>query len=299
MEQGLAVRPVRARSTPAPTRSSATSPPSASSASRGSRRPCASPSPTTSSPSATPSATSWPRSARPRSCGPPGPTAPTPTAPARARAPGPTPPRWPRSGPTWPRWACSASACPRPTAAWAWPRSTGSCWPRRPGYAALPHPFVETACVVAPLLDDTDDPHGVLAELLDGSRQAGAVPLDLGARAVGRRRHLPGQPRPRPRRRRRLGGPAHRGRPRRRRHARAAPHPGRQPRRRPPRRALGAWQSDAGFAMGTVAERAFDRGALGTAAQLVGLGRRMLDLTVGLRRRAQAVRRRRSARSRR
>ena len=46
------------------------------------------------------------------------------------------------------------------------------------GYAALPHPFVETACVVAPLLDDTDDPHGVLAELLDGSRQAGAVPLN-------------------------------------------------------------------------------------------------------------------------
>jgi hypothetical protein len=29
------------------------------------------------------------------------------------------------------------------------------------------------------------------------------------------------------------------------------------------------------------AERAFDRGALGTAAQLVGLGRRLLDLTVG------------------
>ena len=44
------------------------------------------------------------------------------------------------------------------------------------GYAALPHPFVETACVAAPLLDAAGDPHGVLGELLDGSRQAGVVP---------------------------------------------------------------------------------------------------------------------------
>ncbi|MEZ5204801.1 MAG: acyl-CoA dehydrogenase family protein [Acidimicrobiales bacterium] len=46
------------------------------------------------------------------------------------------------------------------------------------GYAALPHLFVETACVVAPLLDDVDDPHGVLGELVDGSRQAGAIALN-------------------------------------------------------------------------------------------------------------------------
>src|SRR5690606_29910663 len=45
------------------------------------------------------------------------------------------------------------------------------------GYAALPHPFVETACVVAPLLDSVGDPDGVVAELIDGSRQAGVVPL--------------------------------------------------------------------------------------------------------------------------
>ena len=45
------------------------------------------------------------------------------------------------------------------------------------GYAALPHPFVETACVVAPLLDVAGDPHGVLAELINGTRQAGVLPL--------------------------------------------------------------------------------------------------------------------------
>mgnify|MGYP000928978100 CR=1 FL=1 len=32
------------------------------------------------------------------------------------------------------------------------------------GYAAVPHPFVETVCVVAPLLDEVGDPHGVLGE---------------------------------------------------------------------------------------------------------------------------------------
>ena len=45
------------------------------------------------------------------------------------------------------------------------------------GYAALPHPFVETACVVAPLLSAVGDPHGVLDELVDGRRRAGVVPL--------------------------------------------------------------------------------------------------------------------------
>ena len=53
LDEGLPVRARRARSTRAPTRSSATSSPSACSGSRGSRRPCASRSPTTSSRSAT------------------------------------------------------------------------------------------------------------------------------------------------------------------------------------------------------------------------------------------------------
>ena len=63
------------------------------------------------------------------------------------------------------------------------------------GYAALPHPLVETACVVAPLLDAAGDPDGSVASIIDGSQ------TDLGAaahghdRPVGRRRPLPGQPR--------------------------------------------------------------------------------------------------------
>ena len=44
---------------------------------------------------------------------------------------------------------------------------------------------------------------------------------------------------------------------------------------------LGDWESDATALGGAEdAAAAFDRGALGTAAQLVGLGRRMLDLSV-------------------
>ena len=43
---------------------------------------------------------------------------------------------------------------------------------------------------------------------------------------------------------------------------------------------LNAWKGDGAIGGASTAERAFDRGALGTAAQLVGLGRRMLDLTV-------------------
>ena len=45
------------------------------------------------------------------------------------------------------------------------------------GFAALPHPFVETVCTVAPLLDATGDPDAVLSALIDGTRRAGAVPL--------------------------------------------------------------------------------------------------------------------------
>ena len=41
------------------------------------------------------------------------------------------------------------------------------------GYVAFPHPFVETAAVEAPLLGPVGDPHGVLADLIDATRQAG------------------------------------------------------------------------------------------------------------------------------
>ena len=148
------------------------------------------------------------------------------------------------------------------------------------GYTALPHPFVETACVVAPLLDDTDDPHGVLAELLDGSRQAGAVPLTSALVPWGDAvSYLVSLDRGRGGdagwvARRIEGGLAVGDTPEQRRTLADAVDAGRRVVK------LGAWQADQGFAMGTIAERAFDRGALGTAAQLVGLGRRMLDLTV-------------------
>jgi alkylation response protein AidB-like acyl-CoA dehydrogenase len=147
------------------------------------------------------------------------------------------------------------------------------------GYAALPHPFVETACVVAPLLDDTDDPHGVLGELIDGSRQAGALALlstlvpwgDAVTYlvAVDREQATGGW-----QVRRVEGGLAVGDTDDRRRTLAETLDAGRRVVR------LGAWQADAVMAAGPVAQRSFDRGALGTAAQLVGLGRRMLDLTV-------------------
>lgn len=147
------------------------------------------------------------------------------------------------------------------------------------GYAALPHPFVETACVVAPLLDDTDDPHGVLAELLDGERQAGAVALTSALVPWGDAvTYLVSVERPKPDAwvvRRIEGGLAVGDTAEQKRTLADTVDAGRRVVQ------LGAWQADAGFAMGTIAERAFDRGALGTAAQLVGLSRRMLDLSVG------------------
>ena len=148
------------------------------------------------------------------------------------------------------------------------------------GYAAVPHPFVETACVVAPLLDDTDDPHGVLAELIDGSRQAGALSLgstlvpwgnaitylvSLDHRSIADPAWVA---------RRVEGGVAVGDLPDRRRTQADTMDASRHVVQ------LGAWSTDAGFAAADVAQRAFDRGALATAAQLVGLGRRMLDLTV-------------------
>lgn len=149
------------------------------------------------------------------------------------------------------------------------------------GYSALPHPFVETACVVAPLLGAAGDPHGVLEELVAGTRQAGVVPLTgslvpwgdavtylvaidhrpSAAEAWTARRITGGVA---------VGDDADGGRP-----LADAVDAGRHV------VALGAWKTDGELGSAEEAERAFDRGALGTAAQLVGLGRRLLDLTVG------------------
>lgn len=148
------------------------------------------------------------------------------------------------------------------------------------GYAAVPHPFVETACVVAPLLDAIGDPHGVLPELLDGSRTASALPLtstivpwgdsitylvsldhDVAADTWVARRVE--------------GGLAVGDTPERSRSLSDALDDGRHLVR------LGVWHAGGELGSSDDALAAFDRGALATAAQLVGLGRRMLDLTVG------------------
>lgn len=137
------------------------------------------------------------------------------------------------------------------------------------GYAALPHPFVETAAVVAPLLDRVDDPHDALPGLIDGSGRTSAV--SLGAPLVPWGEHtdfvLSLQYRAEAAEWEAcLVGAAGGG---------------------------GVSSVDEGRGLVRVADvgaepvgdpshaaAAFDRGALGTAAQLVGLGRRMLDLTV-------------------
>lgn len=148
------------------------------------------------------------------------------------------------------------------------------------GYAALPHPFVETVAVVAPLLDAAGDPDGALPAVLDGARPAGAVPPG----AVGvpwgdevgylvRLDHGPGTPRPW--RARRVTAGVATG--------------GVEPGDRPPTPTVDAGRRlvrldgwVAGDDLGTPAEAAaaFDRGALAVAAQLVGLGRRTVDLAV-------------------
>ena len=156
------------------------------------------------------------------------------------------------------------------------------------GYAAVPHPFVETACVTAPLLAATGDPHDVLAGLVDGSRQAGVLALGSTLVAHGdavtylvKLDHVPAATSSTATStagswvaRRVEGGLAVGDDEGRRRTLAEAIDAGRHVVR------LGAWTQDAGFAEGEVVEQAFDRGALATAAQLVGLGRRMLDLTV-------------------
>ena len=139
--------------------------------------------------------------------------------------------RWPRSGPHLAEMGvlgiARARGRRRPR---AWPSSTGCSLAEETGYAALPHPFVETACVVAPLLDDTGDPHGVLAALLDGAGQARRRPArplrscrwgDAGRPTWSASTATDGGDAG-------LGGAPDRGRPGRRRPADAAPHPGRR-----------------------------------------------------------------------
>lgn len=149
------------------------------------------------------------------------------------------------------------------------------------GYAALPHPFVETACVVAPLVAEVGDPHGVLVELLDGRRQAGALALGSTLVAHGdavtylvKVDHHPHAADGPWIATRVSGGLAVGDVAERRRTLAEAVDAGRHVVE------LGAWTQDGRFGGSAEAEAAFDRGALATAAQLVGLGRRMLDLTV-------------------
>jgi alkylation response protein AidB-like acyl-CoA dehydrogenase len=123
------------------------------------------------------------------------------------------------------------------------------------GYTALPHPFVETVCVAAPLLGRAD--------LVDGSATATVQPspgelvpwsgadllLRIGPTALTLHETWDTEP--------------------------VASIDG--------ARKVGRAGAEDGSVVGdeAAARLAFDRGALGTAAQLVGLGRRMLDLTVG------------------
>jgi alkylation response protein AidB-like acyl-CoA dehydrogenase len=143
------------------------------------------------------------------------------------------------------------------------------------GYVALPHPFVETAAVAAPLLAAVGDPEGLMPSVVDGSRPAGVLPL--GTRlvpwgdAITLLISLDVDPATGAWVARRVAAGVAQGEPR----ALADVVDG-------GRRTvlLEAWR--AGATIGTEADAAlaFDRGALGTAAQLVGLARRMIDLTV-------------------
>jgi alkylation response protein AidB-like acyl-CoA dehydrogenase len=144
------------------------------------------------------------------------------------------------------------------------------------GYAALPHPFVETAAVAAPLLAAVGDPDGLLPSLLDGSRPAGVLPL--GTRlvpwgdAITLLISLDLDPATETFVARRVASGVAKG------EVRALADVIDAGRRTV---LLEAWR--AGDRLGTDADAAlaFDRGARGTAAQLIGLARRMIDLTVG------------------
>jgi alkylation response protein AidB-like acyl-CoA dehydrogenase len=121
------------------------------------------------------------------------------------------------------------------------------------GYAALPHPFVETVCVAAPLLQRDGLVDGTLTATVQPGRGEpvpwpGAdllLAIDRDGWTLTSHDAWESDP--------------------------IASIDGGRPLARP--RASGGAAHDG-------ARLAFDRGALGTAAQLVGLGRRMLDLTV-------------------
>ena len=115
------------------------------------------------------------------------------------------------------------------------------------GYAGLPHPIVETAAVVMPLLTGPVEPGAVLTTDLGGP----LVPWAADADGVL------------------LGDPL-----------RLVSSPSVEPvETADPLRRAGRVTGD-GDRLDGDPELAFDRGAWGTAAYLVGLGRRMLDLTV-------------------
>lgn len=143
------------------------------------------------------------------------------------------------------------------------------------GYAALPHPFVETAAVAAPLLAAAGDPEGLVPSLVDGSRRVAVLPLgtrlvpwgDVVTLLVGLDVAADGTWTAR-----RIASAVAQG------EARTPADVVDAGRRTV---LLEAWR--AGAVIGTAADAAlaFDRGALGIAAQLVGLARRMVDLAVG------------------
>lgn len=148
------------------------------------------------------------------------------------------------------------------------------------GYAAVPHPFMETALVVAPLAEAAGDPHGVLSELIDGTRRASA--LALNSRLVPYGDSItylitleePSGAGGEWAARRVQSGVAVGDDDSHNRHQADVIDAGRHISQ------LHVWQTDSGFGQAVDAQRAFDRGALATSAHLVGLGRRMLDLTV-------------------
>jgi alkylation response protein AidB-like acyl-CoA dehydrogenase len=152
------------------------------------------------------------------------------------------------------------------------------------GYAAVPHPFVETVAVVAPLLAELGDPTGEIDSIVGGStlvtaELTGHGPIPWGRRADRALARLGEELRlldraalagagdgPEPAQLSQVA-------------AEAVAVDGSRDLVAVDRSAL-AGVGTAVPAPADAAAAAFDRGALGTAAQLIGLSRRMLDLTV-------------------